>query len=192
MGVEMRVHLFFPLLAIICLILSGSSGCRRWLSRSRSGAFSCSGCGCGGPRDSASAGGRMAGIALARHSAAAHRRTLCLCRSGEPGGLLAGRRAVCPGARRSGCQPCHRAAAGRGLPRRQRRCQALRPPLPFSGMAGAQHGLDADRPRPSTPFPAYPLDGGRLLRAVLPANTALLPPDAWPPPSARSSCSRLW
>ncbi len=29
MGVEMRVHLFFPLLAIICLILSGSSGVAR-------------------------------------------------------------------------------------------------------------------------------------------------------------------
>jgi hypothetical protein len=89
MGVELRVHTFFLLLAVVCLGLSTSEG---WPARHRP--FLRARHRSGRARNRSPHCCRVAWFASARHPRAPHRRTLRLCQSREPGKRESGSRPV--------------------------------------------------------------------------------------------------
>ena len=162
------------------------SSARRERRCARSGALPGAGVGCGGAGDGAAARGCLAGIAAARHSAPAHRRTLCLCRPGEPGELAA---------RAAGNLPWRWPALWQTWLRRScwpRRFWApaetsssspshgSRPP----GWCAAWYGCRQDSASCTcSRLTLWTLDG--CFEAALRATTDSLPPAARPPGSAR-------
>ena len=161
-----------------CCRLRRDSRCG-WLA-ARPGTFSGAGGGGGGARDGAAAGGGLAGPAPAGDPAAAPRRALRLCGSGEPGECQPGR-AVCH---------CAGGTAGQLEPRRW--CWP-----PFPGRKRIHQSGDSPLAYPAHLLcsmvwmqaflamlhllPAYPLDCGRLLRGSFAAQQGFAPGRARPP-----------
>ena len=138
MGVEMRVHIFFPLLVLVLFAISGADGWPRGLAL-----FFILVAAVVTRETSTGAGGCVARPAPPRHSAAAHRRPVCLRQPGKPGEGQPGRRAVCPGAGRpAGKLVCGTDHCGPHSGR-QRRCAAFRFSAYHHRLSAAQHGLDA-------------------------------------------------
>ena len=137
MGVEMRVHIFFPLLLLVLFAISGQDGWPRglalflflvaaWWCVRRRGCWWRRGwdCGCG---------------------------RCCCCRLAgclptpipEPGNCQPGRRTVCHGAVRDRWQTGVRRSLRCGHPGRERQCAAVRSAADHPRTLVAQHGVDA-------------------------------------------------
>ena len=151
MGVELRVHAFFPLLAVVCLGLSAADGVMRGL------ALFLLLVGAVAVRETAR-------LLVAIYLGLKLRAVLFLPIGGlyayatpesqEDSNQGAGQfaMALAGPARKSG----HGALSGRRVSGRQRRRQAPRPAVDLVGLSGAQHGVDAGGPGPAAPCAGLP------------------------------------
>jgi hypothetical protein len=144
MGVEIRVHAFFPLLAVVCLVLSSSDGVARGL-----GLFLVLTSAVLVRETARLLVAAWLGLQAARCSAAPHWRTVCLCRPRKPGErqpVARGQFAMAlagPAGKRS-----YGAGAGFCVSGRKRRCAGSSTCQPFITfrMAVAEPGVDAGWP----------------------------------------------